>query len=385
MPGHKDERHERFQRLYEEHGEAVLRYARRRTSPEAAEDALAETFVVAWRRLERVPAEPRGWLLAVTRRVLANQRRGDSRREALIARLALLPVPDAPPEPATGSPLGEALARLSARAGLVAGVAIAIAVATALLPGRDESSPLGAIPMPVQAVADELAGPGILHVVTERTSLTGGLRRAVPLLPRRTEGWYALDGSAWRTRRAWTHDEFVEQVYDGRKLREFSSACGLLRPPSPRPAAPAAAMPPVAPWSAGLESRISPRPAPPFTGDPVMPPASPGELLVDLDRELTRGGARVLGRTTVDGVPAYEVAYGPGVGGLSRLDWHLFVSAERAALLQIEAPDWPDTVPMLGTRTRSDVPTFENQPANPRTARLLLPAREIRGPRAPVC
>jgi RNA polymerase sigma-70 factor, ECF subfamily len=115
MPGHEDERHERFQRLYEEHGEAVLRYARRRTSPEAAEDVLAETFVVAWRRLERVPADPRGWLLAVARRVLANQRRGDSRREALIAKLTLLPVRDAPPEPATGSPLAEALASLGAR------------------------------------------------------------------------------------------------------------------------------------------------------------------------------------------------------------------------------------------------------------------------------
>src|SRR5918992_1385556 len=115
MPGLSDERHERFQRLYEEHGEAVLRYARRRTTPEAAEDVLAETFVVAWRRLERVPAEPRGWLLAVARRVLANQRRGDTRREALIAKLALLPVRDAPPEPVTGAPLTEALTRLSAR------------------------------------------------------------------------------------------------------------------------------------------------------------------------------------------------------------------------------------------------------------------------------
>jgi RNA polymerase sigma-70 factor, ECF subfamily len=114
MPGHSDGRHERFQRLYEEHGEAVLRYARRRTTPEAAEDALADTFVVAWRRLERVPAEPRGWLIAVARRVLANQRRGDNRREALLARLALLPVRDLPPEPATGSPLTDALTRLSA-------------------------------------------------------------------------------------------------------------------------------------------------------------------------------------------------------------------------------------------------------------------------------
>jgi RNA polymerase sigma factor (sigma-70 family) len=113
MPGQPDERHEQFHRLYADHADAVLRYARRRTSPEAAEDVLAETFVVAWRRLERVPAEPRGWLLAVARRVLANQRRGDSRREALIARLSLLPVRHDPPEPAGGSALAAALAALA--------------------------------------------------------------------------------------------------------------------------------------------------------------------------------------------------------------------------------------------------------------------------------
>jgi RNA polymerase sigma factor (sigma-70 family) len=109
-----DPRHERFRRLYEEHGDAVLRYARRRTSPETAEDVLAETFVVAWRRLDRVPAEPRGWLLAVARRVLANQRRGDSRREALVAKLARAPVRYAPPDPATTDPaLTAALATLA--------------------------------------------------------------------------------------------------------------------------------------------------------------------------------------------------------------------------------------------------------------------------------
>jgi RNA polymerase sigma-70 factor, ECF subfamily len=109
----RDERHERFRRLYDEHGDAVLRYARRRTTPDAAEDVLAETFVVAWRRLDRVPAEPRGWLLAVARRVLANERRGDSRREALVAKLARGQVRYAPPEPAATPALAAALATLT--------------------------------------------------------------------------------------------------------------------------------------------------------------------------------------------------------------------------------------------------------------------------------
>jgi RNA polymerase sigma-70 factor (ECF subfamily) len=78
--------------LYARHGRAVLAFALRRTSdPEDAADAVAETFLVAWRRLAVVPPEPdaRLWLFAVARRTLANQRRGRSRRTALAERLAL--------------------------------------------------------------------------------------------------------------------------------------------------------------------------------------------------------------------------------------------------------------------------------------------------------
>ena len=51
---------------------------------------LAETFLVAWRRLDDVPAGARAkpWLLAVARRVLSNQRRGARRRVGLADRLA---------------------------------------------------------------------------------------------------------------------------------------------------------------------------------------------------------------------------------------------------------------------------------------------------------
>jgi RNA polymerase sigma factor (sigma-70 family) len=69
---------------------AVLSYVRRRTdSPEDAADAIAETFMTAWRRLERVPDgdEARLWLYAVARRVLANLHRGERRRTALAVRL----------------------------------------------------------------------------------------------------------------------------------------------------------------------------------------------------------------------------------------------------------------------------------------------------------
>jgi RNA polymerase sigma-70 factor (ECF subfamily) len=59
----------------------VLGYAIRRTGDRsAAEDAVSETFLIAWRRLDAVPVEALPWLLGVARKVLANQRRAAGRR-----------------------------------------------------------------------------------------------------------------------------------------------------------------------------------------------------------------------------------------------------------------------------------------------------------------
>jgi RNA polymerase sigma-70 factor, ECF subfamily len=80
---------ERFSRLYEEHYEHVLRYALRRTDSEMARDVAAETFTVAWRRMEQLPAQPLPWLYGVARRVLANELRGQHRRGRLTSRLEL--------------------------------------------------------------------------------------------------------------------------------------------------------------------------------------------------------------------------------------------------------------------------------------------------------
>lgn len=76
--------------LYGTHFEPVLAYARRRTDqPGDAADVVAETFLVAWRRLDQVPVgeESRLWLFGVARRVLANHCRGDRRRADLGERL----------------------------------------------------------------------------------------------------------------------------------------------------------------------------------------------------------------------------------------------------------------------------------------------------------
>jgi RNA polymerase sigma-70 factor (ECF subfamily) len=80
----------RFASLYRDHEREILRYALRRSSdPDDAADVVAETFLVAWRRLGDVPLgdEARLWLYATARRVLANQRRGAGRRTRLAERL----------------------------------------------------------------------------------------------------------------------------------------------------------------------------------------------------------------------------------------------------------------------------------------------------------
>ena len=82
---------ERFERLFREHVDAVLRYALARVDPETAKDAVADTFLVAWRRFDEVPDATRSWLLGITRRTLADQRRSRHRQHALAERLASTP------------------------------------------------------------------------------------------------------------------------------------------------------------------------------------------------------------------------------------------------------------------------------------------------------
>ena len=87
----RSEAEHRFGVLFDTHRRLVLGYALRRVDePADAADVVAETFLVAWRRLGDVPEgeAARGWLLGVARRVLANHRRGERRRDGLADRLA---------------------------------------------------------------------------------------------------------------------------------------------------------------------------------------------------------------------------------------------------------------------------------------------------------
>jgi len=112
----RDLAEQRFARLYRDHARGILGYALRRCAdPEDAADAVAETFLAAWRRLAEVPSgeEGRLWLYGTARLVLANQRRGERRRDRLAERLGAELRRQLPAEPA-GDPTGilEALAAL---------------------------------------------------------------------------------------------------------------------------------------------------------------------------------------------------------------------------------------------------------------------------------
>jgi RNA polymerase sigma factor (sigma-70 family) len=76
--------------LYAEHADRIVAYARRRVPFEDARDVVAETFTVAWRRIDRVPEDALPWLYGVARKVVTNMRRSATRREALRSKLGAL-------------------------------------------------------------------------------------------------------------------------------------------------------------------------------------------------------------------------------------------------------------------------------------------------------
>lgn len=84
------DREGRFRRLCEAHTAALAAYALRRVSREDAADVVAETFLVAWRRLDEIGDERSvlPWLYGVARRVVWTQQRAAARQRAIAARVA---------------------------------------------------------------------------------------------------------------------------------------------------------------------------------------------------------------------------------------------------------------------------------------------------------
>jgi RNA polymerase sigma factor (sigma-70 family) len=88
--GHR--RRQRFDALFASYSSDIVAYCGwRAASASDAQDAAAEVFLTAWRRLDSLPEgdAARVWLYATARRVIANQRRSSRRQAALYERLAL--------------------------------------------------------------------------------------------------------------------------------------------------------------------------------------------------------------------------------------------------------------------------------------------------------
>jgi RNA polymerase sigma-70 factor (ECF subfamily) len=88
------ERRRSFDALFAAYSSDVVAYCGWRAgSPSDAQDAVADVFLTAWRRLDEVPDGDgaRVWLYATARRVIANQRRSERRLVALHERLAREP------------------------------------------------------------------------------------------------------------------------------------------------------------------------------------------------------------------------------------------------------------------------------------------------------
>jgi RNA polymerase sigma-70 factor (ECF subfamily) len=79
----------KFAELYRRYGRQLNAYCLRRTPRSQAADAVAETFLVAWRKLDQIPEGEAAlpWLYAVAYRVLSHQWRHKTRSRRLVERL----------------------------------------------------------------------------------------------------------------------------------------------------------------------------------------------------------------------------------------------------------------------------------------------------------
>lgn len=80
---------QRFEEVYREYAPEVLGYCARRVSREDAMDAASEVFVIALRRIDKVPTGDltRPWLFTTARNVLRNRARAKSRQRILASRI----------------------------------------------------------------------------------------------------------------------------------------------------------------------------------------------------------------------------------------------------------------------------------------------------------
>ncbi len=105
---------ERFETLARQLVDPLRRFLIRRTDPETAEDVLADTLLVCWRRLDDVPEDALPWAYGVARNCLANALRSGRRQERVAAKMAAVDPPQqvAAPTDSGNGDIAEALAAL---------------------------------------------------------------------------------------------------------------------------------------------------------------------------------------------------------------------------------------------------------------------------------
>jgi RNA polymerase sigma-70 factor (ECF subfamily) len=108
-----DSRRDRFEEIAPSLIEPVRRFLARRTDPATADDVLAETLLVCWRRVGDLPEEPLPWVYGVARHCLQNADRAARRQQRLAARIATVD-PPAEAAPPPGEPDDDVAAALAA-------------------------------------------------------------------------------------------------------------------------------------------------------------------------------------------------------------------------------------------------------------------------------
>lgn len=81
---------DRFTVIFHALSPRVYSYARRHGDAATAEDVVSDTFLIAWKRYDDLPAEPLPWLLVVARNILSERRRRVRRQDRLADTVARL-------------------------------------------------------------------------------------------------------------------------------------------------------------------------------------------------------------------------------------------------------------------------------------------------------
>ena len=86
----------RFEQMYTTHRDAIWSYAVRRVTRDEVDEAVAEVFTVAWRKIGQCPEpeEQLPWLYAIGRNIVRNTHRASNRRNRLWSKVSSMPPSD---------------------------------------------------------------------------------------------------------------------------------------------------------------------------------------------------------------------------------------------------------------------------------------------------